>query len=269
MIKRIFSKFGIYRTYSTKIGNTRFRVPIFNKLGFANLNIAEPWMQTVFNKLGNNDASLLDVGVNVGQTLLRWKSEYPNSKYIGVEPNTGCVSYVHKLIVENNITDSVVIPVALGVKEELNYLYVSKTDPSDSTASTIKNFRVNEDRRAMPIVTMPFSLLEENNFDIIKIDVEGSELEVIKSIFSYKECKSIFICEILPVYTEDNSERLKRQREIEKILQENDYLIFRLIKKNDVTLELVSEFGIHSELEYCDYLFIPKNKVDVTVSKFN
>ena len=149
-----------------------------------------------------------------------------------------------------------------------HYLYTSKTDPSDSTASIIENFRKGEDRLAMPIVTLPFSVFNEQKFDIIKIDVEGGELEIIKSIFNYKKCSSIFICEILPVYKKENKERLERQIEIENILNENNYAIYRIRKDTKVSLDRISEFGIHSNLDACDYLFVPINKIEDVISKF-
>ena len=268
IIKKIFNKLGVYRTYRVKVSDVTFNVPIYNRLGFANLNLKEPWMQELLKKIGSEKSTFLDVGVNVGQTLMRWKAEYPKSKYIGIEPNTDCVSYVNKLITENNISNSVVLPVALGEAIELNYLYISKTDPSDSAASTIENFRKNEDRKAIPIITMPFNLLKESQFDIIKIDVEGAELEIIKSIFEQNKIESVFVCEILPVYNSENSVRISRQKEIEHILASNEYSIFRIEKQNKVRLKLISEFGIHSDLEACDYLFIPNSKVNSIIVKF-
>ena len=268
MIKRILNKLNIYKTYKIKVRNTFFKVPIFNKLGFANLNLAEPWMQDVLLKLGNESTNFLDVGVNVGQTLMRIKAEYPNVNYVGIEPNTDCVFYVNKLISENNIINSVVLPIALGNVTQLNYLYISQTDPSDSSATTIKDFRQNENRKALPIITFPFDLLKDTNFDLIKIDVEGSELEIIDSIFSKGNCSSIFICEVLPVYNQDNQVRLDRQNKIESILKENDYNIFRITKGNKVGVELISTIGIHSDMEQCDYLFVPISKSEDTKKKF-
>jgi FkbM family methyltransferase len=268
MIKRIINKLGLYATYKIAFGQKKFSIPIFNKLGFANFKSSESWMLSVIEKLGHEDVSFLDVGVNVGQTLLSLKSVYPNSNYIGVEPNTDCVCYVNKLIYENKIKNTIVLPVGLGSETKLNFLYRSKTDPSDSTASTIENFRNEEDRLSIPIVTIPFDLLKNHKFDIIKIDVEGGELEIIESIFKSINCNSIFICEILPVYKKENKIRLERQLEIENILKTNNYLIYRIIKKPKVTLEKVTEFGIHSKLDACDYIFIPKSNVSLVIEKF-
>jgi len=269
MIKRILNKLGIYKTHKTTLGRKKFKIPIFNNLGYANFKSTEPWMLSVIEKLGNESTSFLDVGVNVGQTLLSLKSVYPLSNYIGVEPNTDCVYYVNKLIAENKIKNTVILPIALGVKTKLDFLYRSITDPSDSTASTIQNFRKEDSRLAIPIVTMPFNLFKNTQFDIIKIDVEGGELEIIESIFNSENCNSIFICEVLPVYKKENKQRIERQIAIENILNSNKYLIYKIIKNTVVKLELIKEFGIHSNIDECDYLFIPTNKAQMITNKFN
>ncbi len=268
LIKRVFNKLGIYRVYTVSINEKKVKIPIFNKLGFANLKLPEFWMQEVLHKLGGEKSIFLDVGVNVGQTLLRWKVEYPYSEYVGVEPNTDCVYYANKLIAENNFKNSIILPFALGEEQDLNYLYVKPRDPSDSTASTIKNFRENEDRAALPIILMPYSLFKDKKFDIIKIDVEGGELAIIKSIFNQPKCESVFICEILPVYKKNNKARLDRQIELQEVLKKNEYIIFRIEKGNKIILKEIDEIGIHGDLEACDYVFCPKNKKDVIVNKF-
>lgn len=269
MIKRILNKFGIYRVYKTKVGQKIFKVPFFNKLGYANFNMAEPWMQIILKKIGKETDSFLDVGVNVGQTLMRWKSEFPESAYLGIEPNIDCVYYVNKLIKENNLKNTIILPVAFSINTSLDYLYINSTDPSDSTASTIKNFRENEDRISMSIVTIPYSIIAEKGFDIIKIDVEGGERNILKSIFNTGQCQAIFICEILPVYNKENEERLRNQLELEEILKLNNYSIYRIIKAQKLNLELIDDIGIHSNLDKCDYLFIPKNKANNIIAKFN
>jgi len=227
-------------------------------------------MQIVLKKLGANNSVFLDVGVNVGQTLLRWKSEYPDSKYIGIEPNIECVYYVNKLISENNFINSTILPIAFSDKQDLNFLYTSLTDPSDSTATTIKDFRENETRKAIPIVSMSYSLLgSKYKFDIIKIDVEGGELEIIQSIFNFGACHAIFICEILPTYNSKNTKRINRQKEIENILNANNYSFFRILKGDRIRLKQIKSIEIHSDLTLSDYLFVPNNKIEEVLSKFN
>ena len=62
--------------------------------------------------------------------------------------------------------------------------------------------------------------------------------------------------------------RLERQNKIELFLNECNYSIFRIIKKGNrvVSLDLVYTFGVHSNLEECDYLCTPKSYLDKILS---
>ncbi len=268
LLKKIFDKAGIKRSYPFFVQDKTVMVPIQNGLGYANLRNSEPWMIELFLKLGGQDKSLLDVGVNVGQTLIAWKALFPNSDYIGFEPNRLCVNYVEDLIKKNNFTNCALEPYGISNKKEDAQLFLLPKDKGDSSASMIKEFRPEDERISLDIQTIPLQETKYKNFDIAKIDVEGAELEVIQSIFEVNQ-SATFICEILPVYSQENKFRLERQKEIKNILNSNNYAIFRVIKKGGVKIEEVQEFGIHSELEMCDYIFVPEDTKQALISKFS
>ena len=261
MIKRILNKLGIYRLYPLNISGQKFKIPIFNGLGFANLSDAEPWMDDLLKEFGTANTNFLDVGVNVGQTLIKWKALYPAATYTGFEPNHNCVTYVNDLILKNKFTNCNIYPYALDTQISKKKLYLLGRDKSDSSASMLADFRTGENRTAIDIETSSLAALGLNNFDLVKIDVEGAELFVLKSLFEV--CKNAIIsCEILPAYNSENKERLARQKEIEELLKTHEYAIFRIHKVQPIQIELIEEFGIHSELSKSDYIFIPKVRIN-------
>ncbi|MFT4599942.1 MAG: FkbM family methyltransferase [Arenicella sp.] len=262
MIKKIFNKLGIGRTYTTSINNKVVKVQIEKGLGFPNFYDAEPWMTSVLAKFGSNDCRFLDVGVNVGQTLIKWKTLFPDSEYVGFEPNIACVDYVNKLITNNQFSKCKIQPYGIALSKEKVKLFIKGRDPGDSSATIIENFRETTDTKTVQVETTPLYELEPNEFDLIKIDVEGSELGVIESLFE-KKISAVILCEILPVYSEENEDRLIRQKKIESILAANDYLIFRITKEGIAKFEGIQEIGIHSDLTNCDYLFLPSSKKDL------
>lgn len=271
ILKRILNKIGLSKNYKLLLNGVKFRVPIFGGLGFANFDLKESWMLQVLNQLSNKNSHILDVGVNVGQTLLLWKSIDISLRYTGVEPNPDCVYYLNQLIRTNNWNSTMVLPMALNDVEGISHLMVSETDKSDSSASIIQNFRTNEsiNRVSVPVLSMPFSILNDTSFDIVKIDVEGGELNVLKSLFinDWEKWPTI-ICEVLPVYSKENMDRLNRQNELELLLKNKGYSMFRIIKKPTVKLLEIPEIGIHSDLNDCDYLFIHESNKNEILSKF-
>jgi FkbM family methyltransferase len=225
-------------------------------------------MTAILKTISKENSTLLDVGVNIGQTLLTWKSIQPNACYIGFEPNRHCVKYVKYTVKVNAFERCIIEPFGLSTISEKSELFLLGRDLGDSTASTIKDFRQNENRQAIEIETKSLKELGHTNFDIAKVDVEGSELEAIRAIIEVNTT-SMIICEILPVYSKENIQRIERQEQIETLLKDNDYYIYRILKGDKITLASIQEFGIHSELSKSDYLFVPSSKDDFIKAAFH
>ena len=229
--------------------------------------ITEPWMIELLRMLlKEKEGAFLDVGVNVGQTLIKLKSLDINRKYIGFEPNPACVFYVNELIKKNKFPDCTILPVGLHTEDRvlsLNLFRDVKTDPS---ASLIENFRPSN--RIIEKLYVPAfrfesltKLLGFNSIAIIKIDVEGAEMEVINSLLEQiRAYRPIMLLEILPVRTEENVLRMERQRELENIINKINYTLYRVGKNGRAFSSLIriDTIGIHSDINQCDYVLAPE-----------
>ena len=134
-------------------------------------------------------------------------------------------------------------------------------------ATTIRNFRPDQPiQRRIFIPTFHFSQVLQvqdiSNISIIKVDVEGGELEVIEGLINaIKKFRPIVIIEILPVYNNTNYFRLHRQKKVDEIFNIIDYKLFRIVKNKAgefVGLKSLHSIGINTELNNCDYLYYPK-----------
>jgi hypothetical protein len=95
------------------------------------------------------------------------------------------------------------------------------------------------------------------NIAIIKIDVEGSELGVIKGLLPLIERqRPLIIIEILPCHSPANQDRLRNQSELQSIMAGYGYRFYRILKSEGkfVGLEEVDEIGVHSDIDLCDYI---------------
>jgi len=98
---------------------------------------------------------------------------------------------------------------------------------------------------------------------LIKIDVEGFELDVIKGLQETMTGeKPIIICEILPNYLNINSERYKRQLNLEEILKSLDYVVYRVDEEKG-KLRPLDNIGLFESMEETNYVFVPNNKMSV------
>ncbi|MBL4657982.1 MAG: FkbM family methyltransferase [Flavobacteriales bacterium] len=260
------------------LNGKHFKIPILEKVGFSNLVMSEPWMIDLLKiVMPIEEKVFVDVGVNIGQTLLKLRCVSDSSDYIGFEPNPLCINYVNRLIKENGIKNSVLVPVGISDKSELGELTFFYESGTDSSASMIENFRPGQkmDRKEyIPLLDLG-EIKKTINLDqlsVLKIDVEGAELEVLRSFYNeIKENNPIILIEILPAYDEQNKNRINRQNEIQKLLKELGYTIFTVIKQNEILLDLkeISEMGIHSDLNACEYVMVPDSKKEEFLSQVN
>jgi hypothetical protein len=69
--------------------------------------ISEPWMFDLLTRLlPAKPGTFLDVGVNLGQTLLPVKMCEPSRRYVGVESNAQCFAYAERFIEINGLINS-------------------------------------------------------------------------------------------------------------------------------------------------------------------
>jgi len=271
-IVRILYKLKILKWFSPTIRrslyNTSYRIPLKGNVGYKNLFEWDSWMLPILKRLNIEEGVFIDVGANIGQTLLKYKSLLSSQNYIGLEPNPHCVKYLQELIKINNFSSIKIIPKALTNQKDQNELILYQNDITDGMASLIPQMRPNnkESKRIKvdTITGADFAKEVEGKVQCIKIDVEGSELEVLKNLnFIITRDRPYIIIEILPVYEISNTLRYNNQIAIEGILSENDYEIYLIknIQSKFNSLIHKTNFGIHSDINQVDYLLIPKEKV--------
>jgi FkbM family methyltransferase len=253
----------------TKLNNITYYIPIYNELGIYNLNVSEQWMSQVLRHITWEENSVfIDVGVNIGQTLLKLKSLELDVDYYGFEPNPMCVNYVNTLIETNNWKNTYLIPAAISTKAGISILNLHHGD-TDSAASMITDFREEASiAKKLYIAACTGNdvkeIIADKKVACIKIDVEGFELEVINSLADIIHNMSpAILLEVLPVYNADNHKRLNRQTELSQYLVSEKYSIYRIHKDksdNFLSYEKVDDFGIHDQIEWCDYLLLPQEK---------
>lgn len=270
--KKIVSKlnFNLKRNYFGK----NFIIPIVNNLGYDNLVLYDGvWKKNFFEKLLKlKEGIFIDIGVNIGQTLILLRAFDEKIQYIGFEPNAACIYYVNLLMRANKFKNSVVVPT--GVYNSNNIMSFDITGDSDQGGTIVQNLRPGLNYLENIFVPVfDFDTLKKDlNIDkvsLIKIDVEGSELGVLQSLKNFlMKDKSLVVCEILWAHNEDKlKDNEKRNEEIMKLAKEMDYKVFQIIKKEDKSdiAHLKSITKIENKIytlenrEECDYLLIDES----------
>jgi FkbM family methyltransferase len=263
LLLRVLNRTGLLNhlnlTLFCKVNGTDFKIPLMGHTGFDIFFEKESWMGSMVKRLLDirpYDA-FVDVGVNLGQTMLTVKSINKDIPYFGFEPNPVCVTFLTRLIKINEISCEI-FPVALSDHTGFAVLFKDKTLAEDSSATIVENFRdtIDRDQVHVPVSSERPAILEKSKVGIIKIDVEGAEMEVIKCLYSLiKNNRPFIICEILPVYEAQNHFRFERQETLIKMLKDIDYVIFRIHANSSV--ERLGDIGIHGNVKDSNYLFVP------------
>jgi FkbM family methyltransferase len=255
------------------IGGRPVVVPLIKGEGIQLVRGAEPWMVALLRRLmWRHDGALVDVGANLGQTLVKVKAVDPERPYYGFEPNPAACQYCRELVRVNQYDRATIFPIGLSRASGVVTLFSSAdTDPS---ASLVEGFR-RADRYA---AAQPVSVHKGDEVlasagvkkvGIVKIDVEGAELDVLTGLIAtLRRDRPVVLCEVLPVYdvrTPEGRLRRRRQHALTDVLRRLGYGIQRIDARGDLTD--VEEFGIHSNIEFSNYQFAPRERYGSSVSR--
>jgi FkbM family methyltransferase len=237
--------------------------------------VNEPWMMTVLdNILKIKSKGIMDVGVNIGQTLMEIKSLKPDIPYIGFEPNASCVMYVEELIRINKYSNVTLVPVGLYKEDGLFSLDLYYDDMTNSGGSIIKDYWAYTNKhpvyRKMVVPVMSLETINKSipniDYDIVKIDVEGAEMEVLETLIDeIKSRKPIIVIEILSAYSKENILRVERQNRILEIVNQLNYSI--LLIQEDINHQLkslvdIKIFDVNADPNQCNYIFYSNDDIE-------
>jgi FkbM family methyltransferase len=217
------------------------------------------------------DGCFVDVGVNLGQTLLAVKSIRSDWEYIGFEPNPYCVFYTMNLIELNALEGCSIFP--FGIGETTGVMDLRLNSLTGGEGSIVAGFRSESEykrRIKVPILGAEFlpGELLEHKVGVLKVDVEGGELDVFRAMTPVlRKHQPLIISELLPIYdatTEQGSFRKERQDALTGILHDLGYCIIRL--HLDGSRERLEEIEVHSEIALTNYLFAPVDRASSFLS---
>jgi len=261
----ILKYFNFRLTYRAK--GKKFILPVINCVGYQLYNVSEKWAVNLYEKLLKiNQGTFVDVGANNGQTLLKIASFSNQLSYIGFEPNPSCFYYLKKLIDANKLTGCNIFPVGLHYENKITTL-ISDNDFA-AGASILQDFRENNSRykirQNVPLMKGDeiFEVLSDS-IAVIKADVEGAELEVIKGLQQTIIKHSPFIVlEILPVYSLEKKNGIYRKERQDALLDILKMLGYKMYRINEATGELIllSDIEVHGDMARTNYLFSPLHR---------
>lgn len=163
----------------------------------------------LINKFINEGDYVIDIGANVGiHTLRIAKNTGSKGKVLAIEPNTEVYERLKNNIYLNNL-ENIVIPanVACGPHSK-RILNVNLENDYNRNATLIEDFNSSSAVKKVACSVIPFDEIAKHHLgdkkvNFIKIDIEGFEMEALKSGIN-------LICDSKPIILSEYSEYYSR-----------------------------------------------------------
>ncbi len=158
----------------------------------------EPYQSDILVNLGTISSHFLDIGANMGFYSLALARENPNLRVDAFEPQPQVFSTLQDNVELNNLLERITVH-NLGLGNEVANLTMYVPKFTGSGGASFQNLHIDEGEATEIVV--PVKVLDQiisNNLELIKIDVEGSELNVLfgaKKVIS--EMKPTIVVELL------------------------------------------------------------------------
>jgi len=128
----------------------------------------EIFLKGEYDKELGNPKKILDLGSNVGYSILFFRAKYPQAVIYGYEANPETFEKLKKNV--KDLDNIFIYNKAISNKKGIEKMYLGN---SSSSSSLVDRFEDN-----YPVVQVECVELPEEDFDLIKFDIEGSEHKV-------------------------------------------------------------------------------------------
>lgn len=258
---KLFSQLNVKQAKTNYFG-LDLKVPLIQGLGSGYLAPADKWMSdclAVF--LQKKQGTVIDIGVNIGLYLVKLRAIDSDRDYIGFEPNAVCNYYTQELVRANEFKNTRIFPFALADERAMRQFYVRRQ--ADKMGSLNDYARFGEtDKYAFELCTFPadefVGFLALDKISAIKIDVEGSELEVLTGLVdTIKTYKPYMFCEIWQIPEKNHptyQEKATRLKKIFALLEKLDYQVIAVSSSNPADVEILDSIEKFDGSHRPDYI---------------
>jgi FkbM family methyltransferase len=177
-IKAIFNElFSIGKYPATIKIKNKLKIKLYSFADFSTLNLV--FCREDYYK-PNKITFVIDIGSNIGISCLYWFIDNPKCSIEAYEPSTNNFKRLVKNLkkYKKNI---ILKKIGVSNKAKSGKLYLSKSGVNDST-QIINGAKIEKIKLIDINSILKRALLKHDKIDILKIDVEGHEVSILKSI---------------------------------------------------------------------------------------
>lgn len=182
----------------------------------------EIFNKEIYNIQLNSNPVIYDLGSHIGLSILYFKNKYPNSTIYAFEPNPNIFPLLEENIQRNGIIDVHLFEVALSKRKTHSTLHIDSSGEDAFSTASFKKDAWNGKQKTLPIEIESDLLSNYLNkeTDLLKMDIEGEELNVLSDL--QRTSKLSLVKNIIIEYHPGTQSKLK---EIISILKQNSFTL--------------------------------------------
>ncbi len=170
----------------TTISSANYQIPVINGYGLDHLHEGQIDLRATLEKvLAFKTGAVIDVGANIGELLAILIQVDREVTYVGIEPNLQAAYYLEHFIQANGLPHHFVLATALGASQTVAaFSYNGDMDVSGTIPSGHRPAGMYKHHKKV-LVERGDDLLKSVELDaisLIKIDAEGSEVDVLNGL---------------------------------------------------------------------------------------
>jgi FkbM family methyltransferase len=213
----------------------------------------EPFQSDIFLELGKNSERFFDIGANMGFYSLALAIENPSLSVVSFEPQPDVFQRMLENIGLNHLDDQIkLINMGLGQQSDQLTMYIPRF--TGTGGGSFKNLH-DDEGEAIQIKVLVDSLdsLELGGPDLIKIDVEGFELNVISGASNLiSENRPTIMAELLRKWMKPFGHSPQMFMDM---LRDFDYRCFAINRNSLIEVDKIDEETIET-----NFIFVHQNR---------
>jgi FkbM family methyltransferase len=189
---------------------------------FRPMNSVDPTLLKLVREVVSPGAVVWDVGANVGLFSFAAASVAgPTGLVVALEPDTWLVQLLRKSALEQPADSAPVkvVPAAVAAENSVRTLCLAARSRASNHLAEFGTIQTGGEREHQSVVAVSLDWLLESlpPPSVVKIDVEGAELEVLRGASRLIEtARPVVLCEVIP----------STEREVTAFFRSHDYQIF-------------------------------------------